>query len=503
MVITGNAERRQGRRDRREQRRRARDHGDRNIVVAGRLGLPYDGGLGNSGNGVSVTGNENQIGGTEHRRPQRDQREQRPRRGDRRQPQPRRGQLRRPRRDGRDRSRQHRRRRPRRRQREPRVAATSSSHNDAGVCVDGTNNTIMANTLGTDAGEDRRARQRTTACASPAASGTSSAATEVEGNFIAGNTESGVQIEGGQNHRVEGNDIGAAALPNDDGVVVRAASTSSTGNLVSGNERRRHQARRRRRRAAAGQQRRRGQRGLRQREGRGRRGRAPERDHRQHVSGNLDEGVLIEAFNLPNADGNWLTGNTITGQRPQRRPDRGRRRELRRRAGSRRQRDQRQRRRRRDRRPPAGQRRRQQLDLRNDDLGIDLDDDGPTANDGLLDPDAGAERAPEPPDHQQPRSWSSCSVPGLFIPKSRISWTLRSAAATDYRLEFYLNDTCAGPRRGQGAARHAAGDHRRHRPRAGLDRLVDPVDEKVTVTATDTDPNGFVLGPTSELSGCG
>ena len=33
--------------------------------------------------------------------------------------------------------------------------------------------------------------------------------------------------------------------------------------------------------------------------------------------------------------------------------------------------------------------------------------------------------------------------------------------------------------------------------------IVDPVDEKVTVTATETDPNGFVLGPTSELSACG
>ena len=29
------------------------------------------------------------------------------------------------------------------------------------------------------------------------------------------------------------------------------------------------------------------------------------------ISANLDEGVLIEAFNRPNADGNWLTGNTI------------------------------------------------------------------------------------------------------------------------------------------------------------------------------------------------
>ena len=33
--------------------------------------------------------------------------------------------------------------------------------------------------------------------------------------------------------------------------------------------------------------------------------------------------------------------------------------------------------------------------------------------------------------------------------------------------------------------------------------IVETVDEKVTVTATETDANGFVLGPTSELSACG
>ena len=92
---------------------------------------------------------------------------------------------------------------------------------------------------------------------------------------------------------------------------------------------------------------------------------------------------------------------------------------------------------------------------------------------------------------------------GLFIPKSRISWTLRSAAATDYRLEFYLNDTCAGRGEAKELLAHAAGDDRRNRPRRRARSTSRPVDEKVTVTATETDPNGFVLGPTSELSGCG
>ena len=31
------------------------------------------------------------------------------------------------------------------------------------------------------------------------------------------------------------------------------------------------------------------------------------------ITGSLDEGVLIEAFDRPSADGNWLTGNTIDG----------------------------------------------------------------------------------------------------------------------------------------------------------------------------------------------
>ena len=91
---------------------------------------------------------------------------------------------------------------------------------------------------------------------------------------------------------------------------------------------------------------------------------------------------------------------------------------------------------------------------------------------------------------------------GLFIPKSRISWTLRSAAATDYRLEFYVNDTCAG----RGEAKELVATEQVTTDGTGLVQgSVDiaPVDEKVTVTATETDPAGLLLGPTSELSQCG
>ena len=83
-----------------------------------------------------------------------------------------------------------------------------------------------------------------------------------------------------------------------------------------------------------------------------------------------------------------------------------------------------------------------------------------------------------------------------------IGWTLRSAANTDYRLEFYINDTCAG----RGEAKELLATEQVTTDGTGLAQgsiTVDPVDTKVTVTATETDPNGVVLGPTSELSGCG
>ena len=89
-------------------------------------------------------------------------------------------------------------------------------------------------------------------------------------------------------------------------------------------------------------------------------------------------------------------------------------------------------------------------------------------------------------------------IGGLFIPKSRISWTLRSAAATDYGSSS--TSTTRAPGRGEAkelvAARQVTTDG------AGLVQgSVDiaPVDEKVTVSATETDPNGLLLGPTSEL----
>jgi hypothetical protein len=101
---------------------------------------------------------------------------------------------------------------------------------------------------------------------------------------------------------------------------------------------------------------------------------------------------------------------------------------------------------------------------RNADLGIDLDGDGVTANDGLLDLDAGANGLQNHP-----------IIDGRSAADA-VDWTLRTAANTDYRLEFSLND--------QRASGHDA-------------------KELLGAQQVTTDANGFVVGPTSELSTCG
>ena len=133
----------------------------------------------------------------------------------------------------------------------------------------------------------------------------------VEGNFVAGNQDSGVQIEAGQNHRVEGNELGTAALPNDEGVLVQDSFNVVTGNTATGNR-------------DAGIKIEGGAAGpppvnnvIEDNDSSGNeQGVFIEDAHLNAVTGNtvtgnLDEGVLIEAFNRPNADDNWLTGNTI------------------------------------------------------------------------------------------------------------------------------------------------------------------------------------------------
>jgi parallel beta-helix repeat protein len=375
------------------------------------------------------------------------------------------------------------------------VRGNVSSDNDAGVFVDGTSNTIMANTLGTDVG---RAVEIGNWDGVQIAGGFTNL---VADNFTAGNQDSGVKIEAGQNHRVEANDLGTAALPNDDGVLVQSSFNVVTGNTATGNR----DAGVKLDSGAAGppalgnvvedndldgnEQ-----------------GVVIEDSHRNAVTdntitGNLDEGVLIEAFDRPNADGNWLTGNTIDGN------------------------------------GLSGVRIEDGAEnsvglvdrevnvitdngedgvtvesgednavvnnsiYRNADLGIDLEADGVTANDGLLDLDTGANGLQNHPVIDS----HTLVLLGVFpdlVAKHSIAWTLRTEANTDYRLEFYLNDQCAGGH----DAKELLATEQVTTDGAGLAQgavLVDPVDEKVTVSATETDAGGNVAGPTSELSTCG
>ena len=276
---------------------------------------------------------------------------------------------------------------------------------------------------------------------------------------------------GGLNHRVEGNEIGAAGLPNDEGgVVVSSSFTVVTGNMVSDN-------------SDAGI--------MLDYCGLGQplvgnvvednevtgnaKGVVVEDSHVNAVtdnviSGNAGEGVLIAAVDLHNADGNWLTGNTITGN------------------GS------------------SGVR----IDAAdessvgavggdvnvisgnggdgvtvttgqdnavvnnsiydNGDLGIDLVDDGPTANDGLGDPDGG-------PNLQQNHPTISghqlviVQLGGAVHPEVQDQLDAAQRGGDRLPARVLRQRHVRRARRGQGAARDAAGDHRWNRPRPGLDRL--------------------------------
>jgi parallel beta-helix repeat protein len=364
------------------------------------------------------------------------------------------------------------------------VRGNTSSANDAGVFVDGTSNTIMANTLGTDVG---RAVEIGNDDGVLIAGGFTNL---VSGNFAAGNNDSGVQVEAGQNHRIEANELGTTALPNDDGVLVQssfsvvtantatgnrdagvkidspAAGPPALGNVVEDND-------------SSGND----------------EGVVIEDSHRNAVTdnsitANLREGVLIEAFDRPNADGNWLTGNTIDGnglsgvriedghensvglvdREVNVMTDNG----------------------------EDGVTVESGDDnavvnnsiYRNADLGIDLAGDGVSANDGLLDPDTGANGLQNHP-----------IIDGRSIADA-VDWTLRTSASTDYRLEFYLNDQCAGGH----DAKELLGAQQVTTDANGLAQgtfAVGTLDAKVTVSATETDANGNVAGPTSELSTCG
>ena len=484
---------------------------NRNVVVGNRLGLPYKGGLGNASSGVSVAGNGNRIGsvnsghrnvisannghgvaiagnhnivegnyvgldetgangagnsgdgvnvvGNENR-----------------------------------------------------VHGNTASGNSDGVFIDGTSNTVTFNALGTNAKMTAAVPNwdgvRVWAGNFNVIGGAEASAR----NVISGNTDDGVEILAGQANRVEGNRIGTngdgvASLPNGTGVVVETGFSVIVDNLVSGN-------------TIAGVK----LDGLgfgpppvgnvvdgNEVAGNGK-GVVVEDSHNNAItanviSANLDDGVLIEAVNLPNANGNWLTGNKIAdnglsgvrikdadenlvGQ-----PDN----------------------------PintitgngedgvtvETGQDNAVANNSISDngDLGIDLAADGATNNDGLLDLDPG----PNGLQNHPTISGRSLVLERLdelpfFKSYTVVSWTLRSAASTDYRVELYGADACDAS--GRGEAPELVATEQVTTDATGLATgsvkyETAAVSPSIAATATVTDPNGVVLGASSELSPCG
>jgi parallel beta-helix repeat protein len=287
---------------------------------------------------------------------------------------------------------------------------------------------------------------------------------EDERNVISGNDDAGIRFDADGNgppidNLVQGNVIGLdaggiAALPNDTGVVIEDAHRNALVDNV--------------------------------------------------ISGNTDDGVFIEAADLAGADGNWLTGNTIednglsgvwidggddnlvgkpgatvntiagngedgvtvaTGQ-------------------------------------DNSVANNSIVD--NADLAIDLAADGPTANDGLLDADAGPNGLQNHPNITgRVVLWelSDDELPILEL-ETRVSWNLRSTASTHYVIELYAGDGC-----GRGDAGDLVATRNVTTDATGLAEgsiVLDPpqVGRKLAATATVTDPNGVVLGAGSELSPC-
>jgi parallel beta-helix repeat protein len=484
---------------------------NRNVVVGNRLGLPYKGGLGNSSSGVSVTGNENRIGSlnTGHRNV-----------------------ISKNSGDG--------------------VAiagnrnivegnyvgldetgangagnngdgvnvvgnenvvhGNTASDNSHGVFLDGTANTVTFNALGTNAKMTAAVPNFDGVRVWAGNFNVIGGADVSARNVISGNTDDGVEIMAGQANRVEGNRIGTngdgvASLPNGNGVVVETGFSVIVDNLVSGN-------------TSAGVK----------LDGLGfgppptgnvvdgnevadnGNGVVVEDSHNNAITGNqisanLADGVLIEAVNLPNANGNWLTGNKIadnglSGVRVKDADEN-----------------------------LVGQPDHQVNTITgngedgvtvetgqdnavannsisdNGDLGIDLAADGATNNDVLLDLDPGPNGLQNHPTISG-RSLVFERLDELPFVKSYtvVSWTLRSAASTDYRVELYGADACDAS--GRGEAPELVATEQVTTDATGLATgsvrfETASVSPSIAATATVTDPNGVVLGASSELSPCG
>jgi parallel beta-helix repeat protein len=127
----------------------------------------------------------------------------------------------------------------------------------------------------------------------------------------------------------------------------------------------------------------------------------------------------------------------------------------------------------------------------NGDLGIDLNDDGTTANDGGPDADAGPNGLQNGPEIE----WASAT---------EVEWDLETEPNATYRLEFFVNDACDPSGSGEGQTHldtiqvttDANGDADDTTP------LALPVGKHVTMTATRLVGAGLTARSTSELSPC-
>lgn len=397
------------------------------------------------------------------------------------------------------------------------VSGNVASRNDAGVAVDGMSNTVTSNALGTDAGMTANLSNDNGVVVNGNAN-VVGGDEEDERNVVSSNNDAGVSIQSGQNNRVEGNRIGTdgtgtADLGNDYGVLVASSFNVIEDNLVSGND----------------------DAGVKfDADGFGPPvnnfvernvvgldaggiaalpngvGVVVEDAHRNGISdntisGNELEGVAIEAVDLAGADGNWLTGNTIEDNGQSGVEIDGGDGNLVGQPGA-----------------AANTIARNADDgvtvasgqdnsvvnnsiVENSDLAIDLAADGPTPNDGMmLDADLGPNGLQNNPNITgRTLFWELSDDPIPFLePRTSVTWNLRSAAATDYLIELYVGDGCGRGDAGELVATRNVTTDANGLAEGGIVIDGGHVGRKLAATATVTDPNGVVLGASSELSPC-
>jgi parallel beta-helix repeat protein len=130
----------------------------------------------------------------------------------------------------------------------------------------------------------------------------------------------------------------------------------------------------------------------------------------------------------------------------------------------------------------------------NDELGIDLDANGTTPNDGPLDPDSG------------PNTLQNGPVIDNATTATQFVWDLDTEANADYRLEFYSNEVCDPSGSGEGQtfldAIVVTTDANGHADGATVTATPAGSGKWVSMTATRLNGANQVARSTSEFSPC-